>query len=396
VHVAHIIDRLDGIGGVQTYLSEVVPGLATRGVRSTMLVGRPDANGKFVGAAIIPLPEAQQDGARISPQAAARITDVVRDVGADVCLVHVAPSPAVPAAASLSAPTIVFAHDYFPACPGNARYLHSAQRFCNEGPGARCFHRAFTERCTNRRPDRLLRATSRERAWRHAWSPVARILVASSFVAEVLVADGAPRDRLDIVPYFVTPSDLAPAAVEKSDVLFVGRLVPLKGVDVLVRAIAQLPGVTATIAGEGPERPALEALTCELGAEDRIRFGGEVQGERRAALLHGARIFAMPSLWDEPFGIAGLEALAAGVPVVATDAGGIPSWLPDGKVGMRVARGDSRALAEAIGRILRDDALRGRMSEAGRSHAAWFSLDRHLTMLEDALAAARHCYASPA
>jgi glycosyltransferase involved in cell wall biosynthesis len=388
VHVAHIIDQLGGIGGVQTYLSEVIPGLEARGTRSTVLVGRPGDASDFAGAPIVPLPEAQRDGARIPAQAAEDIARILRDASADVCLVHIAPSPGVPAAASRSTPTVVFAHDYFPACPGNARYLHSAQRFCNEGPGARCFRRAYTERCTNRRPDRLLRSTSRERAWRHAWSSVARILVASSFVADVLVSDGAPRDRLDVVPYFVAQPEREPTTVERSDVLFLGRIVPLKGIDVLIRAIAQLPGVTGAIAGDGPDRPALEALARELGASDRIHFAGEVRGDRRAALLHGARVFAMPSLWDEPFGIAGLEALAAGVPVVATDVGGIPSWLPDGKAGLRVPRGDSRALAVAIGRILGDDVLRGRMSEAARLHSSTFSLERHLALLEGSLAAA--------
>jgi glycosyltransferase involved in cell wall biosynthesis len=90
----------------------------------------------------------------------------------------------------------------------------------------------------------------------------------------------------------------------------------------------------------------------------------------------------MPSLWDEPFGIVGLEALAAGVPVVASDVGGIPSWLEPGDCGELVGRGKVGDLADALGRILADTSLRDRCRAAGPLRAAEFSLDRHVTQLE--------------
>jgi glycosyltransferase involved in cell wall biosynthesis len=93
-------------------------------------------------------------------------------------------------------------------------------------------------------------------------------------------------------------------------------------------------------------------------------------------------------LWDEPFGIVGLEALAAGVPVVASDVGGIPSWLVDGEAGLLVPRGDSDALAEKLGIVLRDDDAHRRLAEAAPDVVARFSIERHLELLLPELSAA--------
>lgn len=372
---------------MQTYLAEVLPALAARGVRGTVLAEAATSPGLFAGAQVVATQGVQRDGARLRAGAGRRLRAVVYESGADVCLVHIAPSPGVPG--SVGVPSVVFAHDYFPACPGYARYLYASARFCAEGPGLRCYRRAYTERCANRRPDRLLRANARERAWRRGWAGVARVVVASSFVAEVLVSDGAPRDRLDIVPYFVAPAPPRPATTT-FDVLFVGRLVATKGADVLLRALATLPGRSAVVAGEGPERLPLERLAHDLGIADRVSFPGSVSPERRGELLAQARVFALPSLWSEPFGIAGLEALAAGVPVVASDAGGIPTWLPDGEPGgARVRRGDVGALAAALERLLGDEPLRVEAGQAARETAARFSLAAHVDGLMRSLAAAQ-------
>jgi glycosyltransferase involved in cell wall biosynthesis len=171
------------------------------------------------------------------------------------------------------------------------------------------------------------------------------------------------------------------------DVAYIGRLTNSKGVHVLLRALRALPGVTLTVAGDGPERNALEALAVKLGIEKRVAFVGWIDAAERDRLLARARVFAMPSLWDEPFGIVGVESLAAGVPVVASAVGGIPSWLEDGETGLLVPRGDVDELAAALLRLLGDDELRLRLGEHGRVAATRYSLDAHLDALLEAFAA---------
>ncbi|HVH52318.1 MAG TPA: glycosyltransferase, partial [Gaiellaceae bacterium] len=300
----------------------------------------------------------------------------------DVCFAHV-PSVDEVRAAAERGPVVAYAHDYFMVCPGNQRYLERSDAFCEEGTSFRCFYRAYTERSTNRRPDRLVRAYRRARSWEALWPKLHRILAASPFVADVLARSGAPAERVRVVAYPVAPAEDGPAE-EGYDVLFVGRLVGAKGVHVLLRALARLEGVRALVAGDGPARPGLEREAERLGVD--VDFAGWIDPERRSALLRGSRIFVLPSLWDEPFGIAGLEALAAGIPVVASEVGGIPSWLREGEGGLLVPRGDAAALADAIGRVLDDDALAARLGAAGPAAAERFSIDRHLALLLPELA----------
>lgn len=379
MHVAHIIDQVDGIGGVQTYLAGLLPALQERGVSSTLLVGR-GSRKRFAGAPLVTAPEAQLDGPDIPPPARESLRRKLEAVDADIAFVHIGPSPGVARATAAHIPTVVFAHDYFPACPGNARYLHNGQRFCSEGPGARCFARAYTELCTNRRPDRLLRAVRRERAWRTGWESVTRIVVASPFVAEVLAAGGAPADRMTVIPYFFVPQQTAAPASDPFDVLFLGRLVPIKGADVLLDALGKIPSATAVIGGDGPELARLEGRSQSLGLDGRVRFVGRVDAETRATLFAAARVFALPSRWSEPFGIAGVEALAVGVPVVASDTGGIPFWL-DRDAGELVPPGDVHALADALTRVLDDEDARTRMATSARRSAERFSRDAHVMRL---------------
>jgi glycosyltransferase involved in cell wall biosynthesis len=165
------------------------------------------------------------------------------------------------------------------------------------------------------------------------------------------------------------------------DVLYLGRLIPSKGVDVLLRALARVDGVSAVIAGEGPGRDQLVELATQLGVSSRVEFVGWVSADERARLLAGARLLAVPSLWDEAFGIVGVEALAAGVPVVASAVGGIPSWLTDGRAGLLFPRNDDAALAAAVRRILDDPAFEAELRAHAPAEAARFSVDRHLDAL---------------
>ncbi|MGH3048842.1 MAG: glycosyltransferase family 4 protein [Gaiellaceae bacterium] len=363
--LVHVVDSLDAVGGVQTYLQQLVPGLRGRGIESVLVTAAE-------------VPGLDDDGATLPAETIARFDTLLAGERPDACLLHLAPSPAVALAAAARAPTLAFAHDYAMVCPGNARHLHRSNRFCAEGPGLRCFRRAYTERSTNRRPDRLARAYRRAGAWPAAWPSLARVLVASPFVGDVLARDGVPAERIRVVAYPVAPP---PAAEPEraADVLFVNRLVAAKGVHVLLRALAGLDGVSVAIAGDGPERPHLESLAAELGVD--ARFLGWVDGDRRAALLRGCRVFAFPSLWQEPFGIAGVEALAAGIPVVASAVGGVPSWLEDGRGGLLVPPGDPPALAAAIRRVLDEPSLAESLAAAGPQAAERFSLDAHLDLL---------------
>lgn len=146
-----------------------------------------------------------------------------------------------------------------------------------------------------------------------------------------------------------------PQAGERDiDIAFVGRLVSDKGVNVLLHALALLhgdgPAPRVAIAGDGPERVALEAAAAALPGGG-VRFLGSCGPAAVAALLRRARVLAVPSVWEEPLGIVALEGAAAGCVVVATDGGGLPEAAGPGAFLCR--RGDAADLARALGAALR-------------------------------------------
>jgi glycosyltransferase involved in cell wall biosynthesis len=215
------------------------------------------------------------------------------------------------------------------------------------------------------------------------------------------------RGTVRVIPYGIdvegrrlTPAARAAArarlGLREDDVAVTvaARLIRGKGHDVLIDAIGaalpQAPSLTLLIAGDGPERSALERLTRSL-PQDRARFLGFVEDTRE--LIGASDVVAFPTLpsLGEGFGLTALEAMAAGVPVVASDTGALPEVVDDGRTGIVVPAGSSFALAATLTRLARNPAERERLGAAGLDRArADFSLaamaDRTIAVYEEALA----------
>jgi glycosyltransferase involved in cell wall biosynthesis len=170
-------------------------------------------------------------------------------------------------------------------------------------------------------------------------------------------------------------------------VLFLGRLTDLKGGRFLVEAVRLATerlgrALTLAVAGDGPERPAVEAQARRLGVGTEIH--GWVDAARRNDLLRGADVLAVPSVWPEPFGLVGLEAGCVGLPAVAFAVGGIPDWLTAGVSG-ELAPGDpptAAGLADALTRALADPHHLARLRRGAWETAGRFTWERHVTQLE--------------
>ena len=152
--------------------------------------------------------------------------------------------------------------------------------------------------------------------------------------------------------------------------LFVGRLEPRKGIDVLLTALPRLftavPGLSVTVAGDDPSGHRERfALTAPADVTARTRFLGRVDDRRLRALYAGADVFVAPSRY-ESFGLVLLEAMMFGVTVVASATGGMAEIVEDGESGLLVPPGDSEALAAALERVLTDPLFRRRLGDAGR------------------------------
>jgi len=188
-------------------------------------------------------------------------------------------------------------------------------------------------------------------------------------------------ERLHIIHCGVDPSLFTRVrhASQGKRLLFVGRLAAVKGLPVLFESIAQLrndrPDVVLTIAGDGPDRAALEASARSLNIAENLRFLGYQSQTQVRQLLAETDVFVMSS-FAEGVPVVLMEAMAAGVPVVATRIAGIPELVEDGVSGFLVPPGDAQSLAERIGALLEDDELRNRFGKAGRAEVeAEFNID---------------------
>lgn len=218
------------------------------------------------------------------------------------------------------------------------------------------------------------------------------LIAVSDFIRARLLELGAPPERLVRHAIGVDSSAFRPGdGPRQRTVLFVGRLVPKKGCDLLLRAMAGLAAegsdLDLAVIGDGPLRPELERLAAELGAP--ARFLGSRPPEDVRAWMRRARLLAAPSRTaasgdSEGLPITILEAQASGLPVVASRHAGIPEAVIDGESGLLVAEDDVGGLAAAIRDLDREDELWRRCAAAGRrSIEERFDLDRQCARLEE-------------
>lgn len=201
-------------------------------------------------------------------------------------------------------------------------------------------------------------------------------LIAGTDSAAAVWREKGFRGPLPVIQQFgIDPDFFSPAnrAHDSGFVIgYVGRLVPEKGVDVLIEAVAKLPGIwRLEIVGQGPERAALEALARRLNVFDRVAFSGQLPSVRLPALYRQLDVLVVPSRtrpnWKEQFGRVIVEALACGVPVIGSDCGAIPDVV--GEAGLIVPESNAPALSEALQLLMRDTDKRRSLSQAGRARA---------------------------
>lgn len=168
-------------------------------------------------------------------------------------------------------------------------------------------------------------------------------------------------------------------------VLFVGRFVYYKGLDVLIDAMSRCPG-TLVLVGDGPLEPALRQRVAQHGMQHRVRFLGRVPDQELPACYRAADVFVLPSVaFTETFGVVQVEAMASGVPVISTRLGtGVPWVNRDGESGLTVEPGDAHALAAAIARLTNNGDERARLARGAAARAqALFGKSRMVALFRD-------------
>ena len=323
MRILHLADRLSDRGGADISLLGLLDALSDRH-EMRLAVGRDD------GVAHPPCPLNVVSGLDSRTRAGTELDPLLARLRPDLIHVHNVVNPAVLEwAADRDAVMTVQDHRFF--CPGRGKWKADG-RACGDAMDravcADCFDDpAYFEdvlALTAERLDPLKRM---------------RLTVLSAYMRRELIQVGVPAERITVVPPVTYGLDLEARADGPPCVLFVGRLVEAKGIRDAIRAWRRsgldFPFV---VAGTGPLRREVEAEGVEvLGWLDRRRLSSAY---RRAAVV------VMPSRWQEPFGLVGLEALTLGTPVAAWDGGGVREWHPGGE--LLAPWGDVDELAGAI------------------------------------------------
>lgn len=211
-----------------------------------------------------------------------------------------------------------------------------------------------------------------------------RVIAVTPGEALLLRRLGVAPGRIRTIPNGVDlrefPSPRAPNSPrDQASILFVGRCYPRqKGLEYLIRSLAlmeQPRKICLRIVGEDwGGVPSLRLLSKSLGVEQQVEFSGRLSRAELIRSYLSADVFVLPSLF-EPFGIVLLEAMAAGLPIVASRVGGVPDVVEDGRTGILVEPGNAQALCQALEFLISNPPLRQRMGEAGRRRAAKYSWD---------------------
>jgi glycosyltransferase involved in cell wall biosynthesis len=368
VRILHVIDVVAPVGGAQTYIHEVAELLAASGHSVAVLHG--DA---YAG---MPTWLSHENW---------HANNVGRWIDAlDPQVVHVhGPDVPRPVAAMLDGvPVIHSLHDYSFACSSGTKYFRNGD-ICRRYHGPGCFATGLARGCLHRIDPRPFVAQYRRISRQLPALRGDALVVHSEYMRSVALANRFADESVYVVPLFVKTTDEAVPYPTSRNIVFAGRIVADKGLDVLIKALVASPESWdhLTVAGDGWDRERCEHLASSGGIAEKVTFLGHLRTDEVRQQLGNARVVVVPSRWPEPFGIVGLEAMAMGRPVIASDVGGIPEWLDDRETGILVPPGDVAALAAEVTALLADPSRAEEMGQQARERVERFSPTNHLQRL---------------
>jgi glycosyltransferase involved in cell wall biosynthesis len=273
---------------------------------------------------------------------------------------------------NVSVPVIRTMHENQSTCPSGSRFLRERGTPCDRRAGfLACSRGLLVDRCGSVKPGSLARYYRRYRADQHVL-PLIHTHTVSEFLRLKMTEAGYPSDRIHTILHPAPESghgrssETPPPPEGLARFLFVGRVVPSKGLQWLLRAAAESKSqFEIDVAGDGYGLNDMRVLATRLGMEDRVTFHGWVDSAKVSELFARSRAVVFPSIWHEPAGLVTVEAAAHGRAVIASRVGGIPEYA-DEKFARLLAPYDVRALTDAMDELANDRALAARMGRAGQ------------------------------
>jgi glycosyltransferase involved in cell wall biosynthesis len=268
-------------------------------------------------------------------------------------------------------PVVRMVHDHEMYCLRGYKYNYFTRRICTRGASLYCVFPCGA--CVTRNPKGKFPLK-----WASYFQKVKEIrlnrrcdqfVVYSDYSKQELLRNGFDPRKIHIhvpIPCWGQNGPASSFNPKRNLILFVGQIIRGKGVDLLLEALAKvtLP-FECHILGDGNHRAKCERLSDRLGLKSKVQFNGYVRREELEHYYLEATVLAVSSVWPEPFGMVGPEAMRYGLPVVAFDAGGIREWLTDGENGYVVPWMDTSRFAARLEQLLRDKDLARQMGRRG-------------------------------
>ncbi|MBN1825673.1 MAG: glycosyltransferase [Candidatus Eisenbacteria bacterium] len=320
-----------------------------------------------------------------NPEAYERIGRLVKRVRPDVAhlhnIAHQLSGSIVVALRRRGVPTVHSLHDYKLVCPAYRRFRDG--RPCDDCRRRR-FWNAVRHRCVlDSRAASLVAAveTSLYSAFGLYTRGIDLFHSPSLFVKRTIEDWGFPEERIFAFPLTIDLTPYVPADRDEGYFLYLGRLSHEKGLPVLVDAAARFPEAEIRVAGEGPEKPALEGRIAERGVRS-IRFLGYLGGEALREQIAGCRAVLLPSEYDDNSPVVIYESFALGKPILGAERGGIPEMVRPDETGLLFPAGDGAALAAGMRRLAGDPPLARRLGRAARERMETeYGAEKHLERL---------------
>jgi len=374
------------VGGAEVYMHNLIEALGREGYEVGVFAGSPETALDELKVRVVTRPDWDPFRLIRDPELSDAFRDYCARFEPDLIHVHNVGSLAADFAqtvGSIGVPVVQTVHEWGQLCP-NAWCVHPDGTVCEGGPGAKC----FLHGCEANYPfdGRVLTAS----VLRYNLIPKTfhHFLCPSQALADDLIRHN--YRNVEALPLWGDAEDFdaggsAVPERESNHILFLGRIVPEKGVEFLVRAmphvLRKIPAAKLSIVGGGTEVERLEALARKLALGDSVVFHGKVPHDEVKNFFARATVNVLPSIWCENSPVTCYESYIAGLPMVASRIGGLPAMVVDDDTGFLANPRDPEDLAEKIVRVLSDEALHARLSDGCRRAFARFSKEKHLARI---------------
>lgn len=371
--ILHINKDYGDNGGTEQYLYNLCEALENQGHQTSVIYGnRGETVWHLPGRSEYFVPNIHEFSHRDNQETLRACLEIIEKEKPDVINLHLVFNPGLIDLIRTEWPLVRSVHSPHSYC---LRYklFETTDSVCDNRLDYHCLLNAYFKRCADPRPWNLIKSWQKCRQELESNQKVNQIVVFSDYMKDCLLQNKLRHNQVSVLPYFTniqTQTDPNKRSAENI-ILYVGRVTKEKGLDYLLRAVRQIStDYKLVVVGDGWYLKNIKSLAHRMGLTDRVEFPGWTSHKNLSSYYLDCSMLVIPSIWPEPFGIVGLEAMSHAKPVIAFNVGGISNWLESGETGFLIEPKDVKEMTAKIELLLEKKELAIRMGETGQQKVA--------------------------